>query len=46
MSAKEKLLLLWVFVVVVAGFAMTHFGSYLAFFIEHCFALILPTPRF
>ena len=46
MKTKEKLLLLLIFVVVIAGFAMTQFAGYLAFFIEHCFALILPIPRF
>ena len=45
MSTKEKLLLILVLVVIVAGFAMTQFASYLAFVIQNCFAAILAIPR-
>ena len=45
MSTKEKLLLILVFVVVIAGFAMTHFGGCFARFIENFFAVVLPAAR-
>jgi len=45
MSTKEKLLIILVFVVVIVGLAMTHFGTCLARFIENCFAMILVTIR-
>jgi hypothetical protein len=45
MSAKEKLLLILVFVVVIAGLAMTHFGNCFARFIETCFAVVFPPAR-
>ena len=45
MSTKEKLLLLWVFVVIVAGLAMTQFATYLGFVIQNCFASILVIAR-
>ena len=45
MNTREKLLLVLVFIVVVVGFAMTHFGRCLARFIENCFAVVLLTIR-
>jgi hypothetical protein len=46
MSTKDRLLLLWMFLLVMAAFTMTHFARYVVLFIENCFALILGTPRF
>ena len=45
MSAREKLLMLWLFVVVIVALAMTHFGGWLVFVMEHCFAAIFPVLR-
>jgi hypothetical protein len=42
MTMKEKLLVLWVFVMVIVAFVVTHIASHLAFVLESCFALILP----
>jgi len=45
MTMKEKLLVLWVFVVVIVVFVLTHVAGHLAFVLEDCFALILPVLR-
>jgi hypothetical protein len=45
MTMKEKLLVLWVFVMVIVAFVVTHIASHLAFVLESCFALILPVLR-
>jgi len=45
MTMKEKLLLLWAFVMVIVAFMVTHIAGHLAFVLENCFALILPVLR-
>ena len=45
MTIKEKLLFLWVFVVVIVAFVLTHVAGHLAFVLENCLALILPVLR-
>jgi hypothetical protein len=45
MTMKEKLLVLWVLVVVIVAFVLTHVAGHLAFVLENCFALILPVLR-
>ncbi len=45
MTMKEKLLVLWVFVMVIGGFVITHVAGHLAFVLENCFALLLPVLR-
>ena len=42
MTIKEKLLILWVFVVVVVGFAVSHFSTHLTGALEHLLAVGLP----
>ena len=38
MAMKEKLLIIWVFVVILISFAMRHFWSGAAYFAEHAVA--------
>ena len=45
MTMKEKLLLLWVFVIVIVAFVLTHFAGHLAFVLENCFALVWTALR-
>jgi hypothetical protein len=45
MTMKEKLLVLWLFVMVVVAFVVTHVAGHLAFVIENCFAIVLPMLR-
>jgi hypothetical protein len=45
MTMKEKLLVLWLFVMVVVAFVVTHVAGHLAFVIENCFAIVLPLLR-
>jgi len=45
MTMKEKLLVLWVFLMVIVAFVITHLAGHLAFVLENCFALILPVLR-
>jgi len=45
MTMKEKLIVLWVFVVVIVAFVLTHVAGHVAFVLENCFALILPVLR-
>jgi hypothetical protein len=45
MTMKEKLLVLWVFLMVIVAFVITHVAGHLAFVLENCFALILPVLR-
>jgi hypothetical protein len=45
MTMKEKLLVLWVFMMVIVAFVLTHVAGHLAFVLENCFALILPVLR-
>jgi hypothetical protein len=41
MTMKEKLLVLWVFVMVIVAFMVTHIAGHLAFVLENCFAFAL-----
>jgi hypothetical protein len=41
MTMKEKLLVLWIFVMVIVALVVTHTASYLAFVWENCFACAL-----
>ncbi len=45
MTMKEKLLVLWVFLMVIFAFVLTHVAGHLAFVLENCFALVLPILR-
>jgi hypothetical protein len=45
MTMKEKLLVLWLFVMVVVAFVVTHVAGHLVFVIENCFAIVLPMLR-
>ena len=45
MTRKEKLLVLWVFVMVIVAFMATHIAGHLAFVLENCLASILPVLR-
>ena len=45
MTMKEKLLVLWVFLMVIVAFVITHIAGHLAFVLENCFALVLPVLR-
>jgi hypothetical protein len=38
MTMKEKLLVLWVFVMVIVAFMFTHIAGHPAFVLENCFA--------
>jgi hypothetical protein len=42
MTIKEKLLIFWVFVVVLAGFAASQFSTHLTGALEHLLAAGLP----
>ena len=42
MTIKEKLLVLWVFTVVVIGFAMSHLTAHVASALEHFLAISFP----
>jgi hypothetical protein len=44
MKAKEKLLFLWLFVVVIIAFVVTHFSHHLLFLLENCLACALAGP--
>jgi hypothetical protein len=44
MEAKEKLLFLWLFVVIVISFVITHFSHYLLFALENSLASVLAGP--
>jgi len=41
MTMKEKLLVLWVFVMVIVAFMVTRIAGHLAFVLENCFAFAL-----
>lgn len=45
MTMKEKLLVLWVFVMVIVAVVVRQVAGHLAFVLESCFALILPVLR-
>ena len=45
MTMKEKLLVLWVFVMVIVVFVLTHVAGHLAFVLQNCFVLTLPVLR-
>lgn len=45
MTMKEKLLVLWVFVMVIVGFVLSHVAGHLMFVLQNCFALLLPVLR-
>jgi hypothetical protein len=45
MTMKEKLLVLWVFLMVIVAFVITHVAGHLAFVLENYFALVLPVLR-
>ena len=42
MTMKEKLLVLWVFVMVIVVFVLSHVAGPLAFVLQNCLALVLP----
>ena len=43
MNVKAKLLVLWVFVVVLITFLVTQFSHHLLFVLENCLAFALPS---
>jgi hypothetical protein len=45
MTMKEKLLVLWVFLMVIVALVITHVAGHLAFVLENCFALLLAVLR-
>jgi hypothetical protein len=45
MTMKEKLLVLWLFVMVVVAFVVTHVAGRLVFVIENYLAIVLPMLR-
>ncbi len=45
MTMKEKLLMLWLFVVVIVAFVVTHAASHLVWVLQSCFAFALPMLR-
>jgi putative flippase GtrA len=45
MTIKEKLLVLWLFVMVIVAFVVTHIAGHLAFVIENCLAIVLAVLR-
>jgi len=45
MTMKEKLLILWIFVMVIIAFVIAHAADHLVFVLEDCFALVLPVLR-
>jgi hypothetical protein len=42
MTMTEKLLVLWVFVMVIVVFVLSHVAGHLAFVLQNCLALLLP----
>ena len=44
MEAKEKLLFLWLFVVVIITFVISHFSYHLLFALQNCLASALAVP--
>jgi hypothetical protein len=42
MTMKEKLLVLWVFVMVIVVFVLSHVAGHLVFVLQNCLALVLP----
>ena len=42
MTMKEKLLVLWVFVMVIVVFVLSHVAGHLTFVLQNCLALLLP----
>ena len=42
---KEKLLMLWLFVVVIVAFVVAHTASHLVWVVQNCFAFALPMLR-
>ena len=42
MTTKEKLLILWVFAVVLVSFAVNHFAAHFTTALEHFLAVTLP----
>ncbi|HEY4818289.1 MAG TPA: hypothetical protein VIH67_12730 [Candidatus Acidoferrum sp.] len=42
MTLKEKFLVLWLFVMVIVVFAVTHIAGHLASVVENCLAAISP----
>jgi hypothetical protein len=45
MTMKEKLLAVWILVVVIAVIVASHFAGHLLYVLENCFAMILPVLR-
>ena len=45
MTMKEKLLMLWLFVVVIVAFVVTHTASHLVWVVQNCFALLFTMLR-
>ncbi len=45
MTMKEKLLILWVFVMVIVAFVIARAADHLVFVLENYFALVLPVLR-
>ena len=45
MTMKEKLLVLWVFLMVIVAFVITHVAGHLTFVLENCFGLVLSVLR-
>jgi hypothetical protein len=45
MTMKEKLLVLWVFVMVIVVFVLTHVAGHLTFALQNCLALLLPLSK-
>jgi hypothetical protein len=45
MTMKTQFLMLWLFVMVIVGVVVTHFGGHLLFVLEHCLASVLPLLR-
>ena len=44
MRTNKKLLFLWLFVVVIVAFVLTHFSHHLLFLLENCLAFALAGP--
>jgi hypothetical protein len=45
MTRKDKFLVLWLLVMAIVAFAVTHVAGHLAFVVENCLAAILPMLR-
>jgi hypothetical protein len=45
MTMKEKLLVLWIFVMVIVNFVLSHVAGHLMFVLLNCLALLLPVLR-